>query len=102
MMWSVDQVKVVGNRTFHAFTKIGTFDQQAPEQSFFLSSPNLLLASNASDVTWEMYPDGEVGVTAPAGVCSGIVPAVGWGALCPHPLARPSLAFAVWLPPGVA
>jgi hypothetical protein len=69
MMWSVDQVKVVGNRTFHAFTKIGAYDQQHPEQSFFLSSPNLLTAPDASDVTWDLFPDGEVGVVAPDGGC---------------------------------
>jgi hypothetical protein len=32
IMWSVDQVKVRDGRTYHAFTKIGTYPQNAPEQ----------------------------------------------------------------------
>jgi len=66
MMWSVDQVKVAGGRTYHAFTKIGTFDQAAPEESFFLSSPNLLTAADAAEVTWDLLPAGEQGVRAPS------------------------------------
>lgn len=65
MMWSVDQIKTVGTRTWHAFTKIGKLTQAPPEESFFLSSPNLLTAASPADVTWELYPNGEVGIAAP-------------------------------------
>jgi hypothetical protein len=65
IMWSVDQVKVRGGRTFHAFTKIGTYPQSPPEQVFLLSSPNLLTEPNASLVTWDLLPSGDVGLSAP-------------------------------------
>jgi hypothetical protein len=73
IMWSVDQGKVgppTGGpegerRTYHAFTKIGTYMQSPPEEIWLLSSPNLLTEPNASLVTWDLYPDGDVGLQAP-------------------------------------
>ena len=66
MMWSVDQVKFDKlGRSWHGFTKIGRFPYTPPEQSFFLSS-NLLTAATPDDVVWSLYPDGDVGVSAPS------------------------------------
>lgn len=32
IMWCVDQIKVRKGRTYHAFTKIGTYVQNAPQE----------------------------------------------------------------------
>jgi hypothetical protein len=67
MFWSVDQVKLTRDgATIQAYTKIGKYVQSAPEQSFFITSPNVMTEANASAVTWEIFPDGDTGVAAPA------------------------------------
>lgn len=43
----------------------GTYMQIAPEETWFWSSPNILTEQNASAVTWDMWPDGDVGVAPP-------------------------------------
>ena len=66
IFWSVDQIKVTaGGAAIQGYTKIGTYMQSAPEQTFFMSSPNLLTERNASAVTWDVFPDGDDGVAAP-------------------------------------
>eukprot|EP00947_MAST-08B_sp_MAST-8B-sp1_P002132 g2132.t1 len=66
-MWCVDQTKVVGGTTYVAFTKIGSYIQNPPEEVFILSSPNLLTdgVANASAATWNLLPDGDVGLLPP-------------------------------------
>ena len=66
MFWSVDQVtRTRQGASLHAFTKMGTYMQSAPQETFLVSSPNLLTERNASAVTWAMYPEGDVGVRPP-------------------------------------
>ena len=66
MFWSVDQIKVTrGGAAIQAYTKIGTYVQSQPEETFFMSSPNILTERNASAVTWDVFPDGDDGVAAP-------------------------------------
>jgi hypothetical protein len=84
MMWSVDQIKFdLTGRSWHGFTKIGRFPYTPPEESFFLSSPNLLTAAAAADIRWDLFPDGDTGVAAPAPAMTWeeahIVPLAGGG-----------------------
>jgi hypothetical protein len=71
LFWSVDQYKrrPDGDATvFLGFTKIGTFLYAPPEEAWLFSSPNLLTERNASRVTWNTLPAGDVGVqSVPAG-----------------------------------
>jgi hypothetical protein len=49
IMWTVDHFKVLaGGAAAFAFTKIGTYVQNPPEEIFVLSSPNLLSEANAA------------------------------------------------------
>lgn len=66
MFWSVDQVKLTRTgATIQGYTKIGKYVQSAPEESFFITSPNIMTETNASAVTWEIFPDGDHGVASP-------------------------------------
>ena len=63
MFWSVDQIKRTrAGGSLYAFTKIGTYMQSAPEESFFLSSSNVNTERNASLVAWSVHPQGDAGV----------------------------------------
>jgi hypothetical protein len=68
IMWTVDQIKrMPGGAVAFAFTKIGKYVQNPPEEIFFMHSPNLLSAANAEDITWELYPAAsDHGLKAPA------------------------------------
>jgi len=66
IMWTVDQIKVRDGVVYFAFTKIGRYVQNPPEEVFILSSPNLLTEPDASKVTWRLLPDGDHGIAAPA------------------------------------
>lgn len=41
--------------------------QNAPQELFFLVSPNLLTAASPEDITWELAPDGDHGILPPGG-----------------------------------
>ena len=64
IMWNVDLVKTMldGKTAIVGFTKIGTYVQNAPQELFYLTSPNLLSEVNASKVTWGLVPSGDHGV----------------------------------------
>lgn len=51
--------------SIQGYTKIGKYVQSAPEESFFITSPNIMTETNASAVTWEIFPDGDHGVASP-------------------------------------
>ena len=58
MMWSVDHVKKRRDGTIlFAFTKIGDFIQNPPEEVFVMASTNLLNAADPKDVSWIMLPE---------------------------------------------
>jgi len=86
MFWSVDQIKTTcEGASIQAYSKIGTYVQGAPEETFFMSSPNILTERNASAVTWDVFPDGDDGVAArtrPAVGGTRCVHAVGGGTRC--------------------
>jgi hypothetical protein len=67
MMWTVDHVKKRRDGTvLFAFTKIGSFIQNPPEEVFVMASTNLLDAADPKDVTWTMLPEkSDHGVTCP-------------------------------------
>lgn len=66
IFWSVDQIKRTRTGgSLHAYTKIGTYMQSAPEESFFILSNNVNTETNASLVAWDLYPQGDVGVRPP-------------------------------------
>jgi hypothetical protein len=71
IFWSVDRITTTRQgASLRAYTKIGTYMQSAPEESFFVSSPNILTERNASAVTWSLYPEGDIGVQPPGGTPS--------------------------------
>ena len=88
-MWTVDQIKVRNGVVYFAFTKIGRFVQNPPEEIYILSSHNLLTVRfhaffrrfsgvfqaffmrssipcwqepDASKVAWKLLPDGDHGI----------------------------------------
>jgi hypothetical protein len=66
IFWSVDQIKTTRTgATLMAYTKIGTYMQNPPEQTFFVSSPNILSERNASAVVWNLFPEGDEGISPP-------------------------------------
>lgn len=65
IMWTVDQIKVRDGVVYFAFTKIGRYVQNPPEEIFILSSPNLLTEPETSKVTWRLLPNGDHGIAAP-------------------------------------
>ena len=68
-MWTVDHIKVLedGVSIAFAFTKIGHYVQNPPEEVFFMKSSNLLFEKNASAVTWTLLPEkSDHGLKAPA------------------------------------
>lgn len=69
IMWNVDLVKTMtdGKTAIVGFTKIGTYVQNAPQELFFLTSPNLFSEPNASKISWGLVPKGEHGVLPPGG-----------------------------------
>ena len=69
IMWNVDLVKVMndGTTAIVGFTKIGTYVQNAPQELFYLTSPNLFSEPNASKISWGLVPNGEHGVLPPGG-----------------------------------
>ena len=67
MLWTVDQVKAVpGWGAGFAFTKIGGYVENPPEEVFIMRSPNLLEErENQSAIKWEMVPAGDRGLVPP-------------------------------------
>jgi len=66
IFWSVDQIKRTrAGGSLHAFTKIGSYMQSPPEESFFIYSPNINSERNASLVAWSVFPEGDAGVRPP-------------------------------------
>merc|ERR1719498_534803 len=66
-MWTVDHIKPFGaHGAIFAFTKIGKYVQNPPEEVFFMHSPNLLSEQNVSKVIWELLPRGDHGIRAPS------------------------------------
>ena len=68
IMWTVDQIKVLGDggTVAFAFTKIGRYVQNPPEEVFFMSSTNLLTEPDAAAVTWTLLPTGDHGLRPPS------------------------------------
>jgi hypothetical protein len=68
-MWNVDQIKVdeKSSTAYLAFTKIGSYPQNAPQEIWFLGSANALTEPNASAVAWRLLPDGDRGIAPPGG-----------------------------------
>ena len=69
IMWTVDHIKVLadGTTAAFAFTKIGRYVQNPPEEVFFMASHNLLSEPDAAAVKWSLLPVGaDHGVRAPA------------------------------------
>ena len=52
---------------YFAFTKIGKYMLGPPEELWVMKSPNMLTAADAADITWELLPEGDVGITPPGG-----------------------------------
>ena len=72
IMWTVDHVKVKNKTAYFAFTKIGTYVQNPPEEIFVMKSSDLLLEEGMKDdlssVSWIMLPnDEDHGVRSPKG-----------------------------------
>ena len=65
IMWTVDHVKIRDGTVYFAFTKIGNYVQNPPEEVFVMSSDNLLSEPDANYVSWRMFPEGDHGITAP-------------------------------------
>ena len=63
IMWTVDHVKIRNNTAYFAFTKIGTYVQNPPEEIFVMSSSDLLgplgMEKDLSRVSWTMLPENE-------------------------------------------
>ena len=70
-MWTVDHFKIVNNTAYFAFTKIGSYVQNPPEEIFVMASSDLLLEegmkSDLSNVSWMMLPDEDHGIRSPLG-----------------------------------
>jgi hypothetical protein len=62
LSWTVDQMKVRDGVVYFAFTKIGKYMLGPPESLWVMRSPNLLSATDAANVTWELLPDGDAGI----------------------------------------
>jgi len=65
IMWTVDHIKIKNNIVYFAFTKIGNYIQNPPEEIYIQSSSNLLTASNPKDIVWDMLPKNDHGITCP-------------------------------------
>jgi len=63
IMWTVDHVKIRNKTAYFAFTKIGTYVQNPPEEIFVISSSDLLgplgMENDLSKVSWSMLPENE-------------------------------------------
>ena len=72
IFWSVDQIKTTRNgSSLMAYTKIGTYMQNPPEESFFVTSPNVLTEKDPLAIIWNLFPDGDHGIM-PIGPPSGM------------------------------
>lgn len=69
ILWAVDQAKTRpgDSRVFWAFTKVGQYMLNPPEEAFMISSPNARTERNASRILWETLPDGDTGIAPPGG-----------------------------------
>ena len=65
MLWTVDQIKTGPFGVGFAFTKIGGYVENPPEEVFIMFSPNLLTEPDQDEVTWEMVPSGDHGIVPP-------------------------------------
>ena len=66
IMWSVDQTKVRNGTAYFAFTKIGSYTQNPPQEGWILASSNILTETDASRISWSLLPEGDHGA-APIG-----------------------------------
>ena len=59
IMWTVDQIKTSKDdgAVYFAFTKIGAYVQNPPEEIFVMKSENLLTAEDPHDIKWTMLPE---------------------------------------------
>ena len=60
--WTVDQLKVRDGSVYFALTKIGKYLLGPPESLWVLTSPNILSATDAAAITWDLLPDGDDGI----------------------------------------
>ena len=66
IFWSVDQIKTTRNgSSLMAYTKIGTYMQNPPEESWFVSSPNVFSERDPTAILWRLFPDGDHGIAPP-------------------------------------
>lgn len=77
LMWTVDHPSVVrapnGSASWYmAFTKIGKYVQNPPEEVWVLHSPNLQTEADPAAVTWQLLPDGQHGVANPLNASTGV------------------------------
>lgn len=70
MMWTVDQAKVRDGVVYFAFTKIGGYPQDPPEEGWILASANILTATDANAVRWSLLPDGDHGLVPVGATCA--------------------------------
>ena len=58
--------EVIGNRVFIPFTKCQTpAGETTPAEPWIYSSPDLLTVADPNDATWELLPEGDIGVAPP-------------------------------------
>ena len=69
IMWTVDQIKTTQDGTvMFAFTKIGSYVQNPPEEIYIMSSTNLLTEENPENIIWTMLPENQDhGIQCPLG-----------------------------------
>jgi hypothetical protein len=66
IMWTVDHVKINAGIVYFAFTKIGDYVQNPPEEIYVMSSSNLLTAMDPQKIKWAMLPEHQDhGITCP-------------------------------------
>lgn len=61
LFWGISKPIVVGTDVFFAFTKIGQYVQEKGE-GWFYRSANLLTELDPNRITWELLPEGDIGL----------------------------------------
>lgn len=64
MFWGIDKPHFLDGKVYFAFSKIGKFVQDQSE-GWILCSDNLDTEQDASEINWQMLPDGEYGIRNP-------------------------------------
>jgi hypothetical protein len=58
--------EVIGRRVYIPFTKCQVpVGETSPAEPWIFSSPDLLLVDDPNDATWELLPEGDVGIMPP-------------------------------------